>query len=91
MNKDDAKNIMKNSDLDEKSGLLLKMGDKTTYYQRNRKNLSNDQKNIMKIIKKDWQRKEKLNIENYLLKEKIYKENIEEIDVIICLKKIDKD
>ena len=53
MNKDDAKNIMKNSDLDEKSGLLLKMGDKTTYYQRNRKNLSNDQKNIMKIIKKD--------------------------------------
>ena len=91
MNKDDAKNIMKNSDLDEKSGLLLKMGDKTTYYQRNRKNLSNDQKNIMKIIKKDWQRKEKLNIENYLLKEKIYKENIEEIDIIICLKKIGKD
>ena len=40
MNKDDAKNIMKNSDLDEKSGLLLKMGDKTTYYENNKERLT---------------------------------------------------
>ena len=32
MNKDDAINIMENSDLDEKKGLLLTVGDKTPYY-----------------------------------------------------------
>ena len=47
MNKDDATNIMKNSDLIKKSGLLetfllyMKMDDKTTYYQRNRENILN--------------------------------------------------
>ena len=47
MNKDDATNIMKNSDLIKKSGLLetfllyMKMDDKTTYYQRNREKILN--------------------------------------------------
>ena len=68
MNKDYAKNIMKNSDLDEKSGLLLKMGDKTTYYQRNRKNLSNRPKeyyenNKERLTEKGKTKYRKLSIE----------------------------
>ena len=40
----------------------------------------------MKITKKDMRSKAKLNIENYLTKKKIKKENMEEIDI-----KINKD
>ena len=45
----------------------------------------------MKIMKKDCENKQKINIENYLTKKKIKKENMEEIDIKICLKKIKKE
>ena len=45
----------------------------------------------MKIIKKDCESKQKINIQNYLTKRKMKKENMEETDMKICLKKINKD
>ena len=45
----------------------------------------------MKIIKKDRKRKQERNIEDYPMKKKTYKVNMEEIDTKICLKKINKD
>ena len=45
----------------------------------------------MKITKKDCENKQKINIENYLKEKKIEKKNAEEIDIKICLKKINKD
>ena len=42
----------------------------------------------MKITKIDC---EKINIENYLTKKKIKKENMEETDIKICVKKINND
>ena len=56
ISKHDTINIMKNSNLNEKSGLqqifllYIKMVE-TTYYQRNRE-ISKEQKIIMKLIKK---------------------------------------
>ena len=44
-------------------------------------------KNIIKVIKKDKEREQKINRENYLRKKKIYRKNIIEIDIVICLKK----
>ena len=41
----------------------------------------------MKIAKNDCKSKQKVNIENYLTRKKINKENMEEIDIKICLKK----
>ena len=41
----------------------------------------------MKTIKKDEENKQDINIETYLEKKKIKRENIEETDIIICLKK----
>ena len=41
----------------------------------------------MKITKKDCESKQKVNIENYLTRKKINKENMEEIDIKIFLKK----
>ena len=45
----------------------------------------------MEIIKKDCMSKQKINIKNYLMKKKMNKENIEEIDIKKCLKKINED
>ena len=45
----------------------------------------------MKIKKKDSKRKQEMNTEVYLKKEKIKRENMEETDIIICLKKINKN
>ena len=45
----------------------------------------------MKITNKDCKSKQEINIENYLTKKKIQIGNIEEIDIKICLKKINKD
>ena len=50
----------------------------------------------MKIIKKDQENRQEINIESYLKKKKIKnkkikKENMEKRDVAICLKRIKKD
>ena len=45
---------------------------------------------ITKITKIDWDSKQNINIENYL-KQKINKDNMEEIDIKICRKKTNKD
>ena len=47
--------------------------------------------NIIKIIKRDQGRKQEINIETYLKKKKIKKENLGRIDIVICLKKRNKD
>ena len=45
----------------------------------------------MKITKKSCENKQELNIENYLTKGNVKKENMEEINIKICRKKISKD
>ena len=42
------------------------MDDKTTYYQRNREKLLNQSKQYSENNKEKLQRKQKINIENYL-------------------------
>ena len=41
----------------------------------------------MKTIKKDYEKKQEINVKTYLKKKKIKKENMEKIDITICLKK----
>ena len=45
----------------------------------------------MKNKKKDQQSKRDINTETYLKKKKTKRENMEETDIIICLKKKNKD
>ena len=45
----------------------------------------------MKMIKKYYESKQEINIETYLKKIKRKRENIEKIDIIICLKKRSKN
>ena len=63
----------------------------SSYYQKNKEKLLNRANNITKITKKDWENKQEINIENYLTKKKTQRERMEEIDIKICLKKINKD
>ena len=49
------------------------------------------QNNIMKIIKKELERWQEINADNYLQKNKFQKESTVAIDTIIFLKKIEKD
>ena len=44
----------------------------------------------MKITKKNCESEQKINIENYLTKKKVKKENMEKIYFKICLKKTNK-
>ena len=68
------------------------MNDKITYYQWNRERLLKmKQNNIMKIIKKELERWQEINADNYLQKNKFQKESTVAIDTIIFLKKIKKD
>ena len=68
------------------------MNDKITYYQWNRERLLKmRQNNIMKIIKKELERWQEINADNYLQKNKFQKESTVAIDTIIFLKKIKKD
>ena len=68
------------------------MNDKITYYQWNRERLLKmKQNNIMKIIKKELERWQEINADNYLQKNKFQKESMVAIDTIIFLKKIKKD
>ena len=45
----------------------------------------------MKTLKKGCKNKLEINIDNHLIEKKIYKENIEETDIEISLKKINKN
>ena len=45
----------------------------------------------MKMIKKDQESKQEINTKIYLKKKKIKRENMEETDIIIYLKKIKKN
>ena len=45
-----------------------------------------EQKNIMKTTTKYCEKKQKIDTENYLTKKKIQKGNMEEIDIIICVR-----
>ena len=58
--------------------------DNTTYYQRNREKLLNKAKDY---YQNDKENKKERNIETYLKKIKRKRENVEEIDIVICLKK----
>ena len=49
------------------------------------------QKNIMKITKQDCKNKHEINIDNYLMKKRISKENMLKINTQICPKKIDRN
>ena len=59
------------------------MGDKNTYYQKNREKLLNREK--------EYESQQEINIGNYITNKNIKKENMEEIDIKICLKKINTD
>ena len=59
-----------------------------TYYQRNREVML---KIIMKMIKRDYGFNQEINTETYLKKNKIKEENMEKIDITVCLKKRNKD
>ena len=43
------------------------------------------------MIRKDQESKQEINTETYLRKKKMKNENMEETDIIICLKKRNKD
>ena len=65
--------------------------DNTTYYQRNRKIMLNRGKDYYEMIKKDSDSKQEINIETYRKKIKRKRENMEKIDIILCLKKRSKN
>ena len=65
--------------------------DNTTYYQRNREIMLNRAKDYYENDKKDQESKQEINIETYLKKIKRKRENMEKIDIIICLKKRSKN
>ena len=45
----------------------------------------------MKMIKKDKESKQEINIETYLMKKKIKRDNMGGTDIAICMKKRKKD
>ena len=61
-----------------------------TYYQRNRDIIINRAKNYYENDKKRLREQAEINTEVYLKKIKIKRENTEETDTIICLKKRNK-
>ena len=61
--------------------------DNTTYYQRNREIMLNRAKDY---YENDEGCKQEINIETYLKKIKRKRENVEKIDIKICLKKRSK-
>ena len=67
------------------------MGDKTTYYQKNRKKLLNWAKEYYENNKKRLQEQAKNKYKELSNEKKMNKENIEEIDIKKCLKKINED
>ena len=67
------------------------MNNKNTYYQRNKERLLERAKKYYEIVKKDSINKQKISIGNYLTKNKTLKDNMEEIDIKICMKKTNKN
>ena len=65
--------------------------DNTTYYQRNREIILNRAKNYYENDKERLRSKQEINIKTYLKKIKRKKENMEKIDITICLKKRSKN
>ena len=65
--------------------------DNATYYQRNREIMLNRAKAYYENDKARLRKQAKINTETYLKKIKIKKENMEKIDIIICLKKRSKN
>ena len=64
----------------------------TTYYQRNKDEALNKAKEYNKNNNKRLKKQAKdIYIETYLKKTKMKKENMEKIDIIICLKKRSKN
>ena len=60
----------------------------TTCYQKNKEAILNRAKDYYENTKTILrEREQKISIENYLKKKRIYRENMEETDIIICLKK----
>ena len=99
MSKDDAINIMNGSNLVDKSGVLyffllhIKMSKSTalTYYQKNRDVILNRAKDY---YKNDKERLKEQAIDKYKKlseEEKIKKENMGRIDIVICQKKRNKN
>ena len=64
--------------------------DNTTYYQRNREIMLNRAKDYYENDKERLKEQE-INIETYLKKIKRKRENMEKIDIEICLKKGSKN
>ena len=67
------------------------MNNKNTYYQSNKERLLERAKKYYEIVKKDSINKQKISIGNYLTKNKTLKDNMEEIDIKICMKKTNKN
>ena len=65
--------------------------DNATYYQRNREIMLNRAKDYYENDKERLREHASNNIETYLKKIKIKKENMEKIDIIICLMKRSKN
>ena len=62
-----------------------------TYYQKNRNVILNRDKDYYENDKERLRGKQEINTETYLKKKKTKKENMEKIDISICLKKRKKD
>ena len=65
--------------------------DNTTYYQRNREIMLNRAKDYNENDKERLREEGKTNIKTYLKKIKKKRENMEKIDIEICLKKRSKN
>ena len=59
----------------------------STYYQRNREIILNRAKDYYENDKERLREQEQINIETYPMKIKRKRENMEKIDIIVCLKK----
>ena len=62
-----------------------------TYYQKSRDVILNRTKDYYENNKERLRVRQEINTETYLKKKKMKKENIEKIDILICLKKRKKD
>ena len=58
-----------------------------TYYQKNRNVILNRDKDYYENDKERLRGKQEINTETYLKKKKTKKENMENIDITICLKR----
>ena len=59
----------------------------STYYQRNREIILNRAKDYYENDEERLREQEEINIETYPMKIKRKRENMEKIDIIVCLKK----